>query len=213
MKKKDKKKKLSEASKGLNKKDELPKIKKKDANGEKQRIPKGYKATVSKSGTIIMVSRTTDLNDKPVKEEPSKPSSAKKKPATKKAPKKSASKKAAETVKKLKAPKKSADKQLKAIKHDENYELGKGGAEKPIIVKKNKAQPAAPKRGKKELRRVARSGGYTVWDGRTGKTFATPKEAKDYAMSEFIKTGELYDISKTDRQVSHTFKAEQTDKR
>lgn len=122
-------------------------------------------------------------------------------------------KKTAETVEKPKAPKKSADKQLKAIKHDENYELGKGGAEKPIIVKKNKAQPAAPKRGKKELRRVARSGGYTVWDGRTGKTFATPKEAKDYALSEFIKTGELYDISKTDRQVSHTFKAEQTDRK
>lgn len=56
---------------------------------------------------------------------------------------------------------------------------------------------------------MAKIGGYTVFDGpRAGKTFETPKEAAEYAADVLKKTGILYKIEKTDRQVSHTYKAE-----
>lgn len=97
---------------------------------------------------------------------------------------------------------------LKAIKHDDNFEQSVG-LDKPIIIKK----AAKPKlAARKELRRVAKSGGFTAWDGRTGKTFGTEKEAKDYAADLMKQTGEIIPVSRTDRQVTHTYKAEQRSK-
>lgn len=63
----------------------------------------------------------------------------------------------------------------------------------------------------KVLRRVAKTGGYTAWDDvkRSGKTFATEKEAKDYAADLLKKTGKVVLVSPTDRQVTHSFKPEE----
>ena len=191
----DKKKKTEKKS---NKEEKLPKVKKTDANGERQSIPKGYKATVSKDGTIIAVSKTTDLSgkkngaktpEKPVKSaDNTKPKTLKHTPV-------------AQTPKQTTKPKKT---QKPQIKHSDKYERGTDG-EKPIIIKK-----IAPRRtNRKALRKVAKIGGYTVFDGpRAGKTFETPKEAAEYAADVLKKTGILYKIEKTDRQVSHTYKAE-----
>ena len=110
-------------------------------------------------------------------------------------------------AKKASAPKVPTAKQpgvLKRIRHDEQYEQGTGG-EQPIIINKKDKKPHASRR---ELRRV-KSGGYTVYDGaRAGKTFATEKEAANYAMDVLLRTGEIVDIARTDRLVTHTFKAE-----
>lgn len=74
---------------------------------------------------------------------------------------------------------------------------------KPIVIK-----PKAKKRAsRRELKRVAKVGGYTVFDGaRAGKTFATQEEATAYVAEQLIRTGELYDMAPTDRHVTHTFK-------
>ncbi len=126
----------------------------------------------------------------------------------------------AKTVKKAKAskpakatasaPKKTSKPKttpkLKPIKHDDKFEQGVG-SDKPIIIKGRAAKPRLTAR--KELRRVAKSGGFTAWDGRTGKTFETEKEARDYAADLLKKSGEVIPVSRTDRQVTHTYKAEQ----
>lgn len=109
--------------------------------------------------------------------------------------------------KKITKPKTAS--KLKPIKHDDKFEQGIG-LDKPIIIKGNatKSKPVS----RKELKRVARMGGFTAWDGRTGKTFETEKEAKDYAADLTKKTGEVITVSRTDRQVTHTYKAEQRSK-
>lgn len=118
-----------------------------------------------------------------------------------------AARQAKPTAKKASAPKTPAANKsgvLKRIKHDEQYEQGTGG-EKPIIINKKEQKKRASRR---ELRRV-KSGGYTVFDGaRAGKTFATEKEAANYAVDVLLRTGEVVDIARTDRLVTHTFKAE-----
>ena len=118
-----------------------------------------------------------------------------------------------------KVPKAAAPKPINADKsskdklliHNDKDEMNVGG-EKPIILN---AKNAKPKHPPKVLRKVAKTGGYTAWDDikRNGKTFATEKEAKDYAADLLKKTGKVVLISPTDRQVTHTFKAEQTDKK
>lgn len=99
----------------------------------------------------------------------------------------------------------------KLLKHSDKDEM-KADGKKPVILN---AKNSKPKRTPKVLRRVAKTGGYTAWDEikKSGKTFATEKEAKDYAADVLKKTGKIVPISPTDRQVTHTFKAEQTDKK
>lgn len=189
--------------KNTNKKSDLPKVKKTDANGEKQSIPKGYKATVTKDGTIIAVSKTTDLSGNKSKTKAPKKSgksAADTKPKTRKITP------SAQAPKQATKPEKT---QKPQIKHSDKYERGTDEG-KPIIIKK--IEPKRPNR--KELRKVAKIGGYTVFDGpRAGKTFETPKEAAEYAADILKKTGILYKIEKTDRQVSHTYKAENHSKK
>lgn len=48
---------------------------------------------------------------------------------------------------------------------------------------------------------------------RSGKTFATEQEAKDYAADMYTKTGKVVLVSPTDRQVTHTFKPEEEKKK
>lgn len=139
--------------------------------------------------------KTTPKAKNPKKSEAKKTGKQPKAKAT--TPNKTPKPKAAE-----KAPK------LKAIKHDDKFEQSVG-LDKPIIIKKT-AKPKLAAR--KELRRVAKSGGFTAWDGRTGKTFETEKEAKDYAADLMKQTGEIITVSRTDRQVTHTYKAEQRSK-
>lgn len=148
------------------------------------------------------------------KKKPTKNLSAKKtvKPAAKKTASKPKGSTKPKTPAVKRAPKVKSEKKpavLKTLKHNEKYELGTDES-LPIIIKRSGAQK--PKRAKKELRRVARTGGYTVWDARAGKTFATQKEASDYAADVFKRTGEVVAVTKTERQVSHTFKSEPTDK-
>ncbi len=190
----------------------------KKINGEPQmKIPKGYKATVSKDGTIIMVSRNVDLTKpagkcsepkpdapKPTTPKPKAPASQPKKPAGKRSePKPTEPKKSGSTPAPKPAAKKTGTDKL--LKHNDKDEM-QISAEKPIIINgKNAKSKSAPK----VLRRVAKTGGYTAWDARTGKTFATEKEAIDYAADVLKKTGKIVEVTPTDRQVTHTFKAEE----
>lgn len=203
--------------------EKLPKVKKADSNGEKQRIPKGYKATVSKEGTIIAVSKTTDISGKnrngnSGRKATSNPLSKKKttvanKPAkAAEAAKKKVVSKAPKSVKKLTQTKNktskgtTAKKTVKTIKHDENFERDTVGNGKIFVIK---GKPKEKKRRRfKKLRRAGQHGGYTVWDARTGKTFATESEAIGYAAEVFVLTGEIVPVTLTDRKITHTFKDE-----
>lgn len=133
------------------------------------------------------------------------------KSAASKSIKKQSSKSAAPSADKKKAAAPKLEKVKKPVlKHSEAFENGTGG-DKPIIIK---GKGAAPKKrsSRRELRRVAKVGGFTVFDGpRTGKTFATEKEAVAYAVDVLIRTGEVVEVQKTDRQVSHTFTAPNTE--
>ena len=159
---------------------------------------------------------------KPATKRPTKKSAVK--PVAKKTDgKKATPKKAAKEVKpapkkqtvKKPAAKKTSDRKtsparLKAIKHDERYELG--ADEGKILVIGAKGKKSA-RRGKRQLKRVASLGGFTAWDGRTGKTFATEREANAYALDVLLRTGEIIPVTHTQRTVSHTFRAEnQTEK-
>ncbi len=106
------------------------------------------------------------------------------------------------------APKKA---KLKPIKHSDADE-NRIGEEIPILKVKQKAKPKQSRH--RVLKRVAKSGGYTVFDGRrTGKTFATPEEAANYAAYMLICTGEVLEVAPTQRQITHTFKAESENKK
>lgn len=91
------------------------------------------------------------------------------------------------------------------LKHSDKDELIIG-TDKPIIVLGKGAKKPKPG-NKKQLRKVSQKGGYTAWDGRTGKTFATAKEAQDYALDFLKNTGRIIQVTPTDRQVTHTFLA------
>lgn len=100
---------------------------------------------------------------------------------------------------------------LKPIKHSDADE-NRIGEEIPILKVKQKAKPKQSRH--RVLKRVAKSGGYTVFDGRrTGKTFATPEEAANYAAYMLICTGEVLEVAPTQRQITHTFKAESENKK
>ena len=139
------------------------------------------------------------------KDEPKKrkqPTAAKKSEKQTKAKTKPAAKKTSD--------RKTSPARLKAIKHDERYELG--ADEGKILVIGAKGKKSA-RRGKRQLKRVASLGGFTAWDGRTGKTFATEREANAYALDVLLRTGEIIPVTHTQRTVSHTFRAEnQTEK-
>ncbi len=203
--------------------EKLPKVKKADTNGEKQRIPKGYKATLSKEGTIIAVSKTTEINEKKragnsgrkaaSKALSKKKTTAKDKSAkAPKATKKKVASKATGSAKKHTETKNNtlkgttAKKTVKTIKHDENFERNTVDNGKIFVIK---SKPKEKKRRRfKKLRRAGQHGGYTVWDARTGKTFATESEAIGYAAEVFVLTGEIVPVTLTDRKITHTFKAE-----
>ncbi len=165
------------------------------------KIPKGVSRTViSDQGNIIMTITERDLTGKKTAKrtvgKPEQNKTAKtKKPIKPKSAKKPAPKKAA----------KPETSRLKAIKHDSKFELGTD--EDRIIVIGSKAKKP-PRRGKRQLKRVANLGGYTAWDGRTGKTFATKKEANAYALDVLARTGELIPVTHTQRTISHTFNPE-----
>ncbi len=125
--------------------------------------------------------------------------------ATKSAKPKTAPKQVKKTVKKSEAAK--ATKKVKVLKPDRNYENSTDGDEKIIVLNGKKARKQT-RSGRKQLKRVANNGGYTAWDGRTGKTFASEKEARDYAADVLLRTGELIPVTRTQRTVTHTFKAE-----
>ena len=166
--------------------------------------------------------KQTKAKTKPAAKRPTK-KSAVKPVAMKTDGKKATPKKAAKEVKpapkkqtvKKPAAKKTSDRKtspprLKAIKHNERYELG--ADEGKILVIGAKGKKSA-RRGKRQLKRVASLGGFTAWDGRTGKTFATEREANAYALDVLLRTGEIIPVTHTQRTVSHTFRAEnQTEK-
>jgi len=159
---------------------------------------------------------TTEKQPKSVvvpKVKPATRAKAAQKPANKPTKPKPAAPKEAPSAKKPAEIKKTAAKKIGTdkLKHSDKDEMKVTG-EKPIVIN---AANAKPKRAPKVLRRVARSGGYTAWDDikRSGKTFATEQEAKDYAADVLKKTGKIVPVTPTDRQVTHTFKAEQTNKK
>lgn len=146
---------------------------------------------------------------------PAKQAKAKTNPAAKSAAKKLTAKAAPKrTIKAVKAVQtnataknsKAAKLKIKPLKPDMNFENSTGEDNKIIVLKGQKQQKRA--KSEKKLKRVASLGGYTAWDGRTGKTFATKKEALDFAIDVLKRTGEIIPVTKTQRQVSHTFKAE-----
>ena len=105
------------------------------------------------------------------------------------------------------APKKA---KLKPIKHSDAEE-NKIGSVSPIIIKRE-SKPQPPRH--RVLKRVAKSGGYTAFDGaRAGKTFATPSEAANYAAYVFACTGKVIEVAPTSRQVTHTFEPEEQKKK
>lgn len=46
---------------------------------------------------------------------------------------------------------------------------------------------------------------YTVWDSKTGKTFATLNEAKNYELSYRKQTGTFLSITEGTKKVTHLF--------
>lgn len=109
-------------------------------------------------------------------------------------------------TRKQQAPTQKARKALKTIAHDEQFELGVG-LDKPIIIN-GKAARGSKRASRRVLKRAASLGGYTVFDGaRAGKTFETRQEAAAYAADVLIRTGETVPVTKTQRQVTHTFRA------
>lgn len=99
---------------------------------------------------------------------------------------------------------------LKPIKHSDAEE-NKIGSVSPIIIKRE-SKPQPPRH--RVLKRVAKSGGYTAFDGaRAGKTFATPSEAANYAAYVFACTGKVIEVAPTSRQVTHTFEPEEQKKK
>ena len=176
---------------------------------KEKKIPKGSNHTIiSKEGNIILTSHNIDISSKKsstkktaMKKPEAKKASVKKvvKAAVKKPAKKTVAKKTTKTTKAAKTTK--AD---KALKHDEKFERGTDSGK--IIILKSKKAKEPKKPSSKELKRVSGSG-FTAWDGRTGKTFATEREAKDYAIDHFLHTGEMIPVSRTQRQVTHSFKA------
>lgn len=137
-----------------------------------------------------------------------KPSAPKKTPV---APKKPA---AVQKPAKPAAPKKPAAAKapkLKPIKHSDAEE-NKIGTISPVHIIKRDIKPQAPRH--RVLKRVAKSGGYTAFDGaRAGKTFATPSEAANYAAYVFACTGKVIEVAPTSRQVTHTFEPEEQKKK
>ncbi len=187
---------------------------------KENKIPKGVDRTlISKEGNIIMTVTNTGFTDK--KRKTTSKKSADKKPTAKATPKsavkstksanpKTAPKQTKKSTKKAETAK--TTKRVKALMPDWKYENETGADEKIIVINGKKSQNK-PKSGRRKLKRVANIGGYTAWDGRTGKTFATEKEAREYAVDFFARTGEIIAITHTQRTVSHTFKAEnKTDK-
>lgn len=106
---------------------------------------------------------------------------------------------------KAKQPSKPKTVRKNDLKHSDKDELIIG-TDKPIIVLGKGAKKPKPG-NKKQLRKVSQKGGYTAWDGRTGKTFATAKEAQDYALDFLKNSGRIIQVTPTDRQVTHTFLA------
>lgn len=111
-----------------------------------------------------------------------------------------------------KPPKKSDKPKLTPIKHNDADE-NKIGGESPVLILRGKKHPK-PRASRRELKRVAKVGGYTVFDGaRAGKTFATLEEAKNYVIDVLMRTGEIVQVAKTDRQITHTFRPEEQKKK
>lgn len=133
---------------------------------------------------------------------------APKKPATVQKPAQlSKAAKPAATSNSFKAPKTP---KLKPIKHSDAEE-NNVGAESPVHILKS-SKPKEPLH--RVLKRVAKSGGYTAFDGvPAGKTFATPKEAASYAAYVFACTGRIIKVAPTNRQVTHTFEPEEQKKK
>lgn len=132
---------------------------------------------------------------------------SKAKSKTKPALKKTAPKRTAKATKTVKPAATKTVRGIKALKPDKDYENSTDGDGKIIVLNGKKAQKQQ-KNLHKQLKRVTNAGGYTAWDGRTGKTFATEKEAHDYAVDLFKRTGEIIAVTYTHRTISHTFKAE-----
>lgn len=169
------------------------------------------KTTTAKINTPKTATAKTNTPKPTAAKKPVKPTEAKKPAATPKAtkPAKSPAAKAA-------APKKSEAKKLppkvnkilNSLKHSDEEELTIS-EERPIIIKKTE-KPKKPKLSQFKLKRVTQKGGVTVFDGaRLGKTFATMEEATAYAVDVMVRTGEIVEVSRTDRQVTHTFKPQQ----
>ncbi len=140
---------------------------------------------------------------KPSAKAPGKTTGKKRTPAAKpSAPKK--------TPAALKKPTAAKAPKLKPIKHSDAEE-NKIGSVSPIIIKRE-SKPQPPRH--RVLKRVAKSGGYTAFDGaRAGKTFATPSEAANYAAYVFACTGKVIEVAPTSRQVTHTFEPEEQKKK
>lgn len=154
---------------------------------KESKIPKGVTRTViSDKGNIIMAITESDISGK-------------------KQTKRAANKKSAAATKNPTVRKKTTPPRVQAIKHDSKFE---NGSDENIILVNKKSKTAHSKRGRRQLKRIANIGGYTAWDGRTGKTFASEKEAKAYALDYFKRTGEIIPVTHTQRTISHTFKTE-----
>ena len=73
-------------------------------------------------------------------------------------------------------------------------------AEDSFRARQRRIQSATPKMTTTQANKT-----YTVWDTKTGKTFATQGEAIAYANEKRRKTGEILSVTQTKRKVTHTF--------
>ena len=74
-------------------------------------------------------------------------------------------------------------------------------AEDAYRARERRIQAAMPKKQTAENRKET----YTVWDSKTGKTFATSDEAIAYANERLRKTGEILAITQTNRKATHKY--------
>ncbi len=74
-------------------------------------------------------------------------------------------------------------------------------AEEAYRARERRMQAAMPKKQTAANRKET----YTVWDSKTGKTFATSDEAIAYANERMRRTGEILAITQTNRKATHKY--------
>ena len=95
-----------------------------------------------------------------------------------------------ERIKRITALGLSREAAVKAINAEDEYR-----------ARERRIQAVMPKKQAAATRKET----YTVWDSKTGKTFATSDEAIAYANERLRKTGEILAITQTNRKATHKY--------